>query len=233
MAAAVRKLHVEVLGQPWRLMYFGDPLFRVIPVRPRPLRLSGWDPLSDWPVCNQTPQLGPEAKDSERLDWARNAAIYRLQTAVSLENRPDPGVVLASLDRQSLDANSQRIYDDLMVDTWIQSGRIADMVERMARIVPNERTPVLRRHLETAQVSLLQLAMRERDLERAMALWTEVVRAKGSRDFVRVFTERVGTLTEPGKKLESWRQRLKQAKQAGADPVNHAIIDAELKRIGS
>jgi hypothetical protein len=57
-----------------------------------------------------------------------------------------------------------------------------------------------------------------------------VVQAPGSRQFVKMFTERVGRQADDPTHRASWLEALRSAR---ADPSNTPVIDEELKRLGA
>ena len=95
LAAALRQGESEPFGRPWRLIYLGDPLYRLrrLPgreptVRARRLLAARpvWDPsYAGWPAvevvaCRQRfprPYAGHVAAD-RLLEWCRDAAIVEL-----------------------------------------------------------------------------------------------------------------------------------------------------------
>lgn len=231
--AAVRTTVAESFGKPWRLVYFGDPLWRVRKPGTRgPVqRLSSWDTLASWPAYLEYREPATTEPDATRLAWAIKTAIYRLQVGARPRQEADMPGVLLGIDRQRLEPRLQVLYDDLLVDVLRSSGRNAELLDRLAKIPPAERTRDVRRHLETAQTAALARAAAGRDFRQALALWADVRRAPGSRDFVRMFTDRVGQIAGDTARLSAWQEHLSTALRSPADPANTPVIEAELKAV--
>jgi hypothetical protein len=268
VVVAVRKISTELYAQPWRLVYFGDPLWRIRKAGPDRPRLATWEPVAAWPAYGAFLQPRADEPEGRRLTWALKTAIFGLQ-ARSEESGPggasrpilkessasparsirpvafpfqsgdaarqdgDVASVLLGIDRDRLEARLQTVYDELLVDTLLASRRSAELLDRLTRIPSAARSRDVRRHLETAQTAALQRATAANDFRQAVAIWNDVVRASGSRDFVRVVTERVETVADSPVKLADWRDRLRAAQHAAVEPANAPVIADALKRVES
>ena len=230
VSAAVRRLDFEPFGQPWRLVYFGDPLYRVRPLGSAEARSQDWGATSAWPVYGEYRQPAAGDPESVRLNWALKTAIFRLQTGAKPQEKSDVIGVLLGTARDRLDPPLRPVYDALLTDALTNAARVGELLDRLTNVPKSDRSPDLKRHLETLQAAALQRAMASKDFRQALALWRDVARAPGSRDFVRVFTERVGTLADTPVKLADWSSRLRAALKDGAEPSNAGDIEAELKR---
>jgi hypothetical protein len=230
LSAAVKRLESELFGWNWRLVYFGDPLYRLKPVGVAASRLASWEPVADWPAYVEYLQPEADTRDDVRLNWALKTAIVQTRAGVGTRQRGDLPGVLLGVARDRLDARLVPVYDALLVDTLLSAGRSSELLERLSRIPPAARSVGVRRHLETAQMAALQRAVSAKDFRQAEALWTDVIRAPGSRDFVKVFTERVGNLADGPTQLADWRTRLRAAARAAAPPASAPVIEAELKK---
>jgi hypothetical protein len=231
VVTAVRKSLPEIFGQPWRLVYFGDPLFRIRPVGQKRPRVAEWSRVGDWPAYPEFKVPGDGEPEDRRLKWAIQTAVCRQQAAVVAHQKVDIPAYLLGLSRDRLDPTLRPVYDAMLADNLLHANRVGELIERLAAVPVSERSPSLRRHLETAQMVALQRALDVRDMRQAIALWTDVVKAPGSREFVKTFTDRVGTLADGPVRQGDWRSRLKASLRAGADPSNVAVIEAELKAV--
>ncbi|MFO0911055.1 MAG: hypothetical protein U0794_22405 [Isosphaeraceae bacterium] len=173
-----------------------------------------------------------EAPDSTRLSWALKTAIRSLHAGVRPGPAGDIVPTLLGIAREKLDPSLKSVYDALVIDTLEFADRPAELMDRLTRIPPAERSESVRRHLETRQAAALQRAAMGRDFRQALALWNDVIRARGSTDFVRVFTSRVAAQADNPTKLALWRDRLRAAAQAAVEPSNQEVIEAELKQVG-
>jgi hypothetical protein len=231
VVAAVRRISTEPFGHPWRLVFFGDPLYRLKPVGVADTRLASWEPISGWPAYGEYQLPEPTAPEPVRLNWALKTAVFRFQTGVTPRQQVDLPAVLLGIPRDRLDAKLRPVYDALLTDTLLNARQAPILLDRLARIAPGERTGDVRRHLETAQMAALQRAVSARDFRQAASLWSGVVRAEGSRDFVRAFTERVSGLADTAARQSDWRDRLRAAGRSAADPANAPVIDEYRKRV--
>ena len=231
VVVAVRMTSTELYARPWRLVFFGDPLWRIKKPASAGPRLADWEAVAAWPVYGEFRQPEPEAPESTRLTWALKTAIFRLQAGATARPGVDIAAVLLGIDRNRLDPRLQPFYDDLLVDTLLSLSRVAELLDRLTRIPPASRTRDIRRHLETAQTAALQRALAAKDFRQSLALWSDVIRAPASGDFVQVFTQRVASLADTPVKQGDWLERLRAARRAAAEPANTPVIEVEIKRI--
>jgi hypothetical protein len=231
VSVAARRTAVEPFGQPWRLVYLGDPLWRIKPVGPAASRLATWEPVASWPAYTEYRQPEAGTPEGVRLNWAIKTAIFRLQAGAMPRHNVDLAGVLLGIDRARLEPRLQAIDDALLVDTLLSASRVAELVDRLTRIPPASRSRDVRRHLETAQTAVLIHAATRHDFRQALALWNDVMRAKGSRDFVPFFTQRVGLFADSPLRLGDWRDRLRSALHATTDPEVTKALESELKRL--
>jgi hypothetical protein len=230
VSASVKRVMGEIHGQPWRLVLFGDPLYRLKPVGGATSRLASWDPIAAWPAYGEFRQPEADAADAVRLNWVLKTAIFRLQTGVSPRQKVDLPATLLGMARDRLDPPLRPFYDDLLIDLLLNSNRSGELLDRLTRIPLSERTPSLARHLETAQISALQRAATAKDLRQAIALWSDVIRTPGADDFATTFTTRVGDIADTPVRMADWRNRLVTSRRGAANPPHAPIVEAEIKR---
>jgi hypothetical protein len=229
LSAVFHRMAAEPFGQPWRLAYFGDPLYRVRAMGNAAPRVARWAPVDAWKAYVEPPAPSADMSDFDRLDWALKTAIFRNQSQEPARVRVDLHGILLGIARERLATRARGIYDDLLVDYLLHSDHDDELVARLPAVAPSERSASLRRHLETAQTAALQKALNAHDHARAIALWRAVILTAGSRDFVNVFTGRVGRLAdEPGRRA-AWIEALRKAQP---DASNTPVIQQELKRLG-
>jgi hypothetical protein len=231
VSAAVRQLPFEPLGFNWRLVFLGDPLYRLTPLGVAGARLAKWEPVAGWRDYTELAPPAANAPELERLNWALKTAIVQLQTGVPPKQQADLPGALLGIARDRLDPRLRPIYDALLTDVLLHNGRQADLIDRLVHIPPKERSADVRRHLETAQASALQRAVDRKNYRDAVALWTDVIRAAGSRDFVRGVTDRVAALADTPARQADWRNRLRAAVRINAEPSNAEVLQEQLKRI--
>jgi hypothetical protein len=231
VVVAERRVSGEPFSEPWRLVYLGDPLYRLRPAKGPEPRAPSWSNVASWPSYREFRAPAPGDPESDRLIWSLKTSIYRLQTSARPTQTVEPANILLGIARDRLGEDVRPLYDDLLADALLQAGRPAELIDRLSHVEPSKRSPSVRRHLETAQTAALQRAMLAKDQRQALALWTGVVRAQGSKDFVRVFTERTARLADTSVRQAAWRNRLRAAMRDGVDPNNAAVIEAELNRV--
>jgi hypothetical protein len=231
VVTAVRRSATEVYGQPWRLVFFGDPLFRIKPVAGNEARLASWKTIDAWPSYGEFRQPEADAPESVRLNWVLKTAIFRFQSGASARQRVDLPATLLGIGRDRLEPASRPLFDDLLIDTLVHANRSAELLDRLTRVPLDERTASLARHLETAQMAALQRAVATRDFRLAIALWIDVIRTPGAEALARTFTDRVGAMAEGPVRLANWRTRLVSSLRAPDKVAHGPIIEAEIKRV--
>jgi hypothetical protein len=207
LSAALRQGESEPFGRPWRLIFLGDPLYRLSATGrdERRLRPEAWRRLdaayADWPAVDvgvPAPLPGEPAAD-RRLRWCHEAAIAELAGDLRAAARK-PGLdwrlIVKQIPRESLDPPLRPAYDELLIDALSGSGDWDELHARLARIPPAGRGPRVWAALETGAMFRLARALRdpspERRLARINGLRDEVSRLNWppGRPFPRQFAER-------------------------------------------
>ncbi len=229
MVVAARATLAEPYGTPWRLVYLGDPLYRLKPRQGVPPRSASWEPTDRWPSYSEAAR--PASSDDDGLlRWALKAALARLQPPRS---RPGDDLidVLLQIRRARLPSALRPIYDALLADSLFQAGRRIELRARIAAIPPAERTPDLRRWYETILAADVQLAVSRKDFSRARAAWGEIFRLDMPRDFKDHTTTRVGRLADTAVRLHDWSLLLRATLREFPRPPESDILATELKRV--
>ena len=232
VVSAVRRLTTEPYGTPWRLVFFGDPLNRLKPVGVAQERSIIWGQLENWPAYVEFRQPKPEAPETERLNWVLKTAIFRQQSGVGIQQKIDLPATILAINREKLEPKLRPIHDDLLVAILVAANKPAVLLERLLRIPAEEVTSDIRRHRETVQTLLLQKDINAGDIRAAVNLWNDVARHPGSRDFVKMFTNRVGRLADTPIRLSDWKNHLIAAlKTSLVHKDNQEVVNQELTRV--
>ena len=168
---------LEPFGRPWRLIYLGDPLYKVRSAVRAAVRLSPrmGDDLTfyaNWPtlelaIPGSTPSSAREVADEMLLNWCQDAAIGELVStrppagrtaSIAGPRRLDWRSVLRRIRRDRLDRAFRLVYDDLLIDALRESGAFDEMQSRLALIPPDERRPRVWQALETGAMARLAQA---------------------------------------------------------------------------
>jgi hypothetical protein len=232
LGAANRRSPPEPFGQPWRLVYLGDPLFRLQPRDRRAPRLDRWEPLDSWPAYGEYQQPAADAPEATRLYWALKIALFQLQGSVRPQRRIDLPAVLGAIRRDRLEPRLRPVYDALLVDTLLEANSPKVLLDRLSRIPPSGRSSVVQRTLESLQMAVLQKLIDARDFTPALSLWGEVLTTEPAPAFLQAFTERVTALADTPARRGDWRLRLEAAKRrlGNRSPLS-AVIAAEIGRV--
>lgn len=151
-SAAVRKLVAEDgFGTPWRLVYLGDPLYRLDPKAAGAPRLGGWGPTSGWPAYDEPPPPGVGASDEERLAWGLRAAIVQAARLEGGRARSDWQAVILAIRRDRLPEATRPVYDALLADVVTFARPGVPWRPRVEAIPAGERAGVLARSLEARE----------------------------------------------------------------------------------
>lgn len=229
LSAAARQSPPELFGKPWRLMFLGDPLYRIAPRGQA--RLASWKPVAHWPayVEYEMPEAGATA--DLQLVWAIRATLFRLQTALKPQRRIDFPAVLLAIRRADLHGNIRPTYDALLADTLLQANRADTLLDRIGDIPVGERSPFVRQVWEALVLDRLQKLVTKRDLPHAMEVWAEAIATPAPEDFHQQCTVRVSSLADSRQRLTSWRQQLRSAGRAADETPSAKIVADELKRV--
>jgi hypothetical protein len=232
LGAAVRRYPPEPFGQPWRLVYLGDPLYQLQPPDRRRPRLAEWDRVAAWPAYGEFQQPDPRAPDAEQLNWALKTALYQLQRSARPQQQIDLLKFLLAVHRDQLDASLRPVHDALLIDTIIQANRPYVLLDRLFQIPPDERSPVVERTSESLQMAALQKLVAAGDFPQALSFWGKVLQTEPSALFLQNFTTRVAALADTPARRDEWRTSVQAAKRALDDQSPLApVIAVALKRV--
>ncbi len=155
LVAAVRQGEYEHFGHPWRLIYLGDPLYRVLGQKDaqvsKRLPPEKWTAVenekSDWawsivkePASSPLPQ---ESSAAAALAGCLDSAIRDASRAAvgGLAPRPtDQLAALERLDRDQWNAEDRKHYDQVLIDSLIWAGRTEILWTRLCRIAGDDRS---------------------------------------------------------------------------------------------
>jgi len=229
MVVAARATLAEPYGTPWRLVYLGDPLYRLKPKGDRTPRLATSEPTARWPNYVESPRPTAAAEDAT-LQWALKSALARFQGP-----RPGPtddiADALLEIRRSRLPLSLRPIYDALLADLLLQSRRRSELRSRIAAIPRADRTPDLRRCYETILASDLQWAISKKDFSRARGVWTEVLRIDVPREYKETTTRRVGLLADTPVRQHDWSEFLRALIRGRPKSAEDDYLATELKRV--
>ncbi len=230
-AAAMRKMPGEALGQPWKLVVLGDPLYRPLRRGPEPPRAADLAATAGWTAYAEAPAPGPDAPDSARLAWTLNAAIVGLTTARARPADPvDLLAVLRPVDRQGLAPRVRPILDDLSVVLAYRARRMGEVRDIARKIPAEERSPTVVRLAISAGLVDLHAAIDRRDYDRAVGPWLELMRLDAEKFFYEQATAGVGSIADTPPRRDDWRKRLLSARDAlGPGPAAEVVAE-ELKK---
>ena len=232
LGAAVRRSPPEPFGQPWRLVYLGDPLYQVQERAGRRPRLDQWDRVAAWPAYGAFARPDLHAPDADRLNWALKTAIDQFQRSARPQRQNDLLTVLLSVERELLEAPLRPLHDALLVDTLLQAGRTDLLLDRLGQISAAERSPIVQRTSEALQMSKLQELIATRSFPQALSFWAKVLQAEPSPFFMQTFTDRVAALVDSAARRHDWRSQLQAAKRRLDDQSPLApVIAAALTRV--
>lgn len=229
LSAATRQGRGEPFNLPWRLVYLGDPLYRVRPGDSRAARIDPAETAA-WPAYKVYKVPDARATDDVKLAWALQAAI-----ALAGGRRPAPAIdlpgILLSIRPERLSLAGRRPHAALLVDVLMASGRRRALIERLAEI--RNADADVRRWLQTARTSELQHALAAGNLAEACAAWDALVRSEASDELKSLVTTRVAALADSPSRLRVWRQWLFRATPKLVDSTIAPAVHAELKRVES
>jgi hypothetical protein len=232
LIAAVRQTEPETFGCPWRLVYFGDPLYRILPTGPRHPRLS-WSVLPELCDTETSPSPPAQAPDGAKLEWARRTVLAGLRKNERVSRPVDPVPILLSIRRERLTPPQCVLYDKLLADRLEQPVLAAGLRAMLDQIPPGAMTPSLHRRLESRRMSELHAALADGDLMTAARAWDALIRSDVFPEVTTEITAMVARLANTRDRLVQWRNQLRSTREAlRASPIS-TVVEEELRRVDS
>ena len=232
IVAAVRASLAEPFGQPWRLVFLGDPLYRLRPRKaadePRVVR---WASTADWPVYVDSSRPA-NVSDVDLFQWALKTSIARFQSALANGSTSDDiADALLSIRRDRLPVEFRPIYDALLTEMLLQGRRRSALKARISAVPEAEQSPALRRTHETLLSIDLNLALNRGDASRSRSIWAELMKTDAPRDFKVQATDRVGRLADSPIRRHDWALLLRETLGSRPKPADAEIIVTELTKV--
>ncbi len=250
-AAALREGDSEVYGHPWRMVFLGDPLYRI---EPR-LGSNGPDggresvgewirgsPGADtWPLQEvaRAPTIGDPGDADRLLADSLDAAILETLSSQGASSAAEWIERLRRVSRASLAPARRRVFDELVIDVLRERAADEPLWDMLSTIPPGERGERVWSALEGcafAEFARASMAGTRAGFAQALETWEKALRVPWPPEsrFPEQITQRAGDLArnEAGGRLGPWRERLRQA--ARLFPVGSksaTAIAAELARI--
>ena len=232
LVAAMRQSPYEPRGEPWKLVYLGDPLFQVKSGTP-PSRLApkDWPAGTSWPRYASSPRPAADASNDARLTWAVKTAVAQLQREPGGSPRDNIDEVLRTIQRPQLGPGLTAYFDALLSDAMLQKNQPGELSTMLALIPTAERSPAVTRLLETCQFLMLDHYLNAGSSPRAERVWSDLIRSERPPDILEQITGRMGVLADSPSHRAEWRTMLiavgRRLKNTPAEPV----IEAERRRI--
>jgi len=234
LGAAFRRMPLEPFGQPWKLVYLGDPLYR--------LRHGGtgnrvppddWTTGSSWPRYSSSARPRANEPDDARFGWIVKTAVAQLQRTNNAQTMPHEEIdeALLAIERTRLSPPLQPFFDALLSDALLEANRPAVLKSRLEAIPVRERGPATKRILETCRVLLLEQYRTNGDFRRTVRLWSELAHSDLPREVLEQLISRIRPLTgTPGHQME-WINFLHTELRALKGTTAQGVIQAEVDRL--
>ncbi len=232
LSAAFRNAPREgVFGKPWRLVYFGDPLYRIEFDPTPPARLKTYPPTDHWPRFEEYARPAADASADTRFVWALQTAIFRLQRGQSSRQSDDLAAILLAIPRSQVSPNFRPMFDALTIDQAYESGKYAELRDWIGRIPAAEQTGMIPRYLGSTLLAELNTALGMGNPARAREVWTALIRSSLPQEVKVLSTERIAaTATTPARRSD-WRNWLRASLRPDEPADSGRIINEEMKRI--
>ena len=235
LVAAARQIPGERRGMPWRLVFLGDPLYRIKakPGTDPTSRLDRWEPTVRWPSYAESPRP-PDGRDVDLFTSSLKAALARLQGAgrgQSASAFEDLAEALPAVQRAKLPQAFRPVHEALLIEVLLMARKRTALKARLLAVPEAERTPSTRRTLETLLTVDLHLGLAQKDPSKARAAWVDLMKTGVAPEFKQQATALVGRLAEGPAQLDDWRGALKAVLGDRSRSADSEIISAELRRV--
>jgi hypothetical protein len=233
LSVAVRQSPIEPFGNPWRLLYVGDPLFFIkkdAVARDTPTAMPA--ALAHWPVVEAEPVPAPSATDPRKLDWAYASLLSRSRAGAG--RYAQGAQILAMLEtihRERLEQEQIVLYDALLIALMDEPACAAESRARLLQIPRGAQTPLLRRRLESLRTTELARAIAGGNLENAADAWSALIESGPPPVIATMLTARVAAIAPDQTHLRLWRDRLRTTLQSVRSEPAAVVVEQELKRV--
>lgn len=260
LSAVLRQGDQELYGRPWRLVYLGDPLYRLtssgsLATWNRLEPDSGFRVLQDrdlsraMGITPAVPALSPSATAMDRLRWCLTAAVAELchsenvlrsnhNAVATSAQQPRWRSILLSIERQQLEPINRPVLDELVIDSLLHSRSEDRLQTWLLRIPPDQRRPRVWMTLEWLAMSRLAKFATTAEITPALELWEDVMRRPWPTrsEFPAQFTERLAAMVDAdaSRNLELYHERLTHATRSFASIAEYphaALVRNELQRV--
>lgn len=231
LVAAVRQSALEPFGRPWRLVYLGDPLFRVRSRRGFTPRLNRWNPTDSWPTYQTPKPPGADADAIEILGWALRTALMSWKLGRDNPVFDRVGQSLGQIDRSRLDPEFRAVLDGLVADVWYRAGRLDAFRGWIARSPNGLDSPTLRRYAESTLVIEFERAASRGEFADARKAFEESLRMTIMGDVKRRMASRLTSMASTATRLSDWRNRLRVLRDRMGKTPDGQLLEDELAKV--
>ncbi len=229
MVTAVRQMPGgELFGIPWRLIYIGDPLYRLLPPELRPERVE-WPLVANWPAHEVPPiPTGPDVSEAQKLNWSIHKAIQSASRGSSVPPEEILTRAVLAIRREGLSPEQQRSFDALAIDTLTPYSDHAPLRRLYARTKAEELPDQFRGRLRSSVLVDFERTLGRSNPMAIGATWTELMRTTLPDSIKQDATARVGHTLEAQGRLQDWDGRLRSTLRS--DP-SATFLQTELDRV--
>ncbi len=234
LAAVVRMGPDEnrAFGTPWRLQFFGDPLFEFNPRTARAPRWPIYEPTQSWPVYADEPAPAATASPTARLAWAAKATILDAMKSNTGPPREAVETILVGMKRESLPPNLRVILDDLRIDAMPRSREhTGELLIALGAVPAAEATPALIHAVLHGRLARFRRAAERADWAVCLNLWDDIQQSSAPGDHKEFATKHVGSLASKANHLVTWKARLNAILTGKAASPETKYLRDELERI--
>lgn len=245
LSAALRQGPYEAYGQPWKLVYLGDPLYRLEPLSENDgLQRVGASKIPDGAVPLEVRDRPDPRDEGATLDWCYDAALSAM-TAPGEEVHPrsirtsEILDLLSIMDPVRLDPPRRSKFDALLIDQLASVGDFDGLLKRLLQRPAQSRSPIVWRAIETVVLLKTSDSLLREDFSRALDLWHRVVIGpwRPNSEFPSRLTRRVASAAQAGgpDRIELFRRLLTSAcTQLDASRIlssRRKMLEAELRKL--
>ncbi len=227
----------ESRGYPWRLVFLGDPLYRVDPEpgRGSSARVKPRSDSARWPSYEESPRPTTD-DDFARLSWSLKTALARLRSVESVSAAgsttwDDLAETVLAIRREALPAESRRVLDALAVEILLHAKRRTALRGYLLGLPERERATSSRRAIETLLTADFHFSFARKDAARVRADWIELMKIDAPVAFKKGATSRAGRLATTADQIAAWMATLDDASRTLPIEVEAEVVAPERRRI--